>query len=267
MRHNFTRSFPVGIAEELQSYVYLYVDPLDDKIFYIGKGINNRVFDHLNEAEDESRDSAKVRKIRDVWKSGNDVMLRLHRFGMTDEAASHVEASLIQLYPDSENDVEGKSTLTLGDRLVEDVISQKSRKPAQIDFPAVLINIRKEWLRIRPTLSKLVDQNQLYQSTRTAWEGQPKRHRSVTYAILVAFGIVRQVYTIKSWRRASVHSDGTPRAIDSRWMFEGEVAADKTGLIGCSVDHLQKPGAQNAIRWLDNPGNIISEAAVEVYED
>jgi uncharacterized protein len=253
---NTTRSFPPGIAEDLHSYVYIYADPRTDEIFYIGKGVGNRVFSHLDEAEKSDRDSEKVRKIGDIWQAGLDVIVRIHRHGMTPDQALHVEASLIQLFPDAKNEVEGHSTTNLGDRLVSDLISEKAREKAEFDFPVVLINIRKEWLRIKPTVGKPLDLNQLYMSTRTAWDIQPSRHEFVRHAVSTAFGIVRQIYEVERWLPADINADGTPRPEDSRWMFEGKIAQNKQYLVGKAVDHLQKPGAQNAIRWLDKGTSV-----------
>ncbi len=42
--------FSQKTQEELKYYVYLLIDPRDDKIFYVGKGYGNRVFYHINEA-------------------------------------------------------------------------------------------------------------------------------------------------------------------------------------------------------------------------
>ncbi len=41
------RSLKPGMAEKLGYYVYLYVDPRDEKVFYIGKGKGERCLDHL----------------------------------------------------------------------------------------------------------------------------------------------------------------------------------------------------------------------------
>ena len=39
--------FPKNVIENLKNYVYIYSDPITEKIFYVGKGKGNRVFDHL----------------------------------------------------------------------------------------------------------------------------------------------------------------------------------------------------------------------------
>jgi hypothetical protein len=37
------------VAATLQSYIYLYTDPRDNQVFYIGKGRGSRLFAHLDE--------------------------------------------------------------------------------------------------------------------------------------------------------------------------------------------------------------------------
>ena len=45
--------FKQSVKEALAYYVYALVDPRDHKIFYIGKGKNNRVFQHAAATIDE----------------------------------------------------------------------------------------------------------------------------------------------------------------------------------------------------------------------
>lgn len=251
MMRNRLRKFPVGVAEQLAWYVYIYSDPCDDTIVYIGKGQGDRVFSHLDEAEKSDTNSPKVRRIKKIWSKDEDVIIRIFRHGLQESEALLVEAALIDIYPDAANAVTGHHSSEFGDRLVQDIISEKAKKPANIDFPAVIINIRKQWLLIRPDYSKPVDEKQLYNSTRTAWPIQPSRHPTVRHAIAVAFGIIRQVYEIEKWEPADVNSDGSVREKDGRWMFHGRVAKDKEQFIGQSIDHLQKAGARFPIKWED----------------
>ena len=50
---------PEEVIEQLNSYVYVYIDPRNNEPFYIGKGKGNRLFSHLN----ESTESRKVERI------------------------------------------------------------------------------------------------------------------------------------------------------------------------------------------------------------
>ena len=56
--------------EEIGSYAYALVDPRTDKIFYIGKGCGNRVFDHCNDAINDDDESLKLNLIREIIAEG-----------------------------------------------------------------------------------------------------------------------------------------------------------------------------------------------------
>lgn len=38
--------FSQSVIEKLKYYVYLLQDPRDNSVFYVGKGVGNRVFQH-----------------------------------------------------------------------------------------------------------------------------------------------------------------------------------------------------------------------------
>ena len=46
--------FDEKTCQVLKYYVYMLLDPRDNKPFYIGKGKDNRIFNHLNCALSES---------------------------------------------------------------------------------------------------------------------------------------------------------------------------------------------------------------------
>ena len=45
------RSFTPKEIRHLGKYVYALIDPRDNKVFYVGQGIGNRLFDHLSDAD------------------------------------------------------------------------------------------------------------------------------------------------------------------------------------------------------------------------
>lgn len=51
--------FPEEVCRKLGNYVYRLIDPRNGEIFYVGKGRNNRVFDHAaglpNVADDDTQ--------------------------------------------------------------------------------------------------------------------------------------------------------------------------------------------------------------------
>ena len=58
--------FKTSVIEALQYYVYCLVDPRTNRIFYIGKGSGNRIFNHANDALNDNLSSLKLNIIREV---------------------------------------------------------------------------------------------------------------------------------------------------------------------------------------------------------
>ena len=88
--------FSQKVLEELGYYVYCLVDPRDKKIFYIGKGVGNRVFAHACDAlEYEGVNTDKLEKIREIVKSGREVEHYIIRHKLSEEDALTVESVLI----------------------------------------------------------------------------------------------------------------------------------------------------------------------------
>ena len=80
--------------EKLGYSVYLYIDPRDSTIFYVGKDQGNRAFSNLSDAS-ESRKVAGTREIRDA---GLEPSIEIPVHSLPDEMlAVRIEASVIDL--------------------------------------------------------------------------------------------------------------------------------------------------------------------------
>ncbi len=104
---------------EYPYYVYIHAYP-DERIFYVGKGQGNRIFDHEAEAR-KGVQSHKCNVIREIWLSSGQVIKRKIGFFMTMEAAMNFEGLLIDTIPGLVNKASGQN-------LVELTVSEKDKE-------------------------------------------------------------------------------------------------------------------------------------------
>jgi hypothetical protein len=233
------KSFPQSVLENVGYYVYRLIDPRDRRTFYVGKGTGNRLFQHVAAARDlPDRSSLKLDRIREIEASGEKVRYLIHRHGLTEAEALLVESALIDAYEELVNAQLGHGAHESGLTTVDDLIALYDKGAADIDVPAVLVNLRKQYERG-------LTAEQLYARSRGYWTFNPDRHPNVRYGIAVAFGIIREVYVIQSWERKAVEdivrnelrrANETQTKSKFRWAFIGSVATDiRDRLVGKSV--------------------------------
>lgn len=83
------------VIEQLAHYVYFLRDPNKKKVFYVGKGNGNRIFDHISCALNESTESDNLDRIRAIKNSGNTVEHFVLRHGLSSQVAFAIEAAVI----------------------------------------------------------------------------------------------------------------------------------------------------------------------------
>lgn len=97
--------FRQKVKEPLGYYVYALVDPRNSKIFYIGKGKENRVFQHakgalediLEDALSENAPNLKLDTIRSIISEGKKVAYYIIRHNLEEKEAYLVESTLIDV--------------------------------------------------------------------------------------------------------------------------------------------------------------------------
>ena len=85
-------------------YVYRLVDPRTLQTFYVGKGCGDRACQHVKNvksllSKEEDLETLKEQQIAEILASGKEVIVIIHRHGLTNKEALEVEAALIDSYP------------------------------------------------------------------------------------------------------------------------------------------------------------------------
>ena len=74
-------TIPPEVADHLGYYVYAYIDPRTNRIFYVGKGKGRRILAHLT----ETGESRKHRLIAELKEQGRSPQLEVIAHGLADE--------------------------------------------------------------------------------------------------------------------------------------------------------------------------------------
>jgi hypothetical protein len=78
------------------SYVYMLIDPRNNQPFYVGKGVGDRCYFHLDEAKYyKDRKSLKLGKIRKLFSLGLEPIIKKVEENVSDEQAIELECFLI----------------------------------------------------------------------------------------------------------------------------------------------------------------------------
>lgn len=213
---------PQKVIENFKYYVYLYINPLNGKVFYIGKGKGNRVFSHMN----SRGDSRKSKTIKHIKSRGKEPIIEILVYGLQDEqTALKVETASIDLIGKKHltNLVRGYASKTTGRTALKQLILLYDAKPVKkIDEPAILIKINQLY---RFDMSPL----ELYEATRGIWK-LGKRRENAKYAFAIYKGIVREIYEIDHWLPGgTLHYRTRSKqevSNNKRWEFKGKEASN-----------------------------------------
>lgn len=237
------KKFSEHTIEKIGYYVYVLVDPRNDKIFYIGKGKGNRIFAHVNGALENQTESDKIALIREIVNEGMVVQHYIVRYGIEiEDIAFEIEATLIDLLTYEKfkhlsqitNIVSGHKSWERGIKTVDELEVLYSAKPLnEIKHNLLLININKTYKK----------EKSVYEATRKSWKLSKKKVQLIDYVLAEYKGIIRAVFKPEKWLRTS---DG------KRLYFEGYEVKDKEILdLYLNKEYTgKKKGQQNPITYL-----------------
>ncbi|WP_426129892.1 LEM-3-like GIY-YIG domain-containing protein [Pararhizobium sp. PWRC1-1] len=207
--------FPEEVCQKLSNYVYRLIDPRNGETFYVGKGRNNRVFDHaagLSDVaeDDDQRLGPKLDRIRAIKNAGLDVLHVIHRHEIPDSAIFEVEAAIIDAYPGLTNIQGGHASSDKGPMNHLELIDKYSLPefPSNPEHRLILINVNK--------LEERFDRRAIYNLVRYCWRISKLRAEKAEYVLAVVRGVVVGAFRPQRWMAATsenfpdiAYADGT----------------------------------------------------------
>lgn len=221
---NTQRTFDILQKEKLGKYVYALRDPRDGKIFYVGQGINDRVFEHFNEADNcinssmpFKQMSSKVIRILDIWNNNEDVewIILAHNLPTDNNVADLIESAIFDGLSESQN----------GETLNEVSPPNSSRLlPDDLDaMAAEFVNPTTPYnnVFIFPIQNALTKGTSPYNATRTTWAvSSHYQTLNPAFAVGLKNSISKGSFQISSWAsvtgtsKQEFSSPGHPNPID-----------------------------------------------------
>jgi hypothetical protein len=232
--NNECGQFETGVCEKIGFYVYRLLDGLET--FYIGKGKNNRVFDHETQAKNENHNSfnARLNKIQEAKRKGS-FQIVIHRHGLSEEQAYLVESALIDMhisyglnltnlqsgYQQSRYGICSPEQLSLSYSVPKASILRATKSsPANV----ILISINSSWSKEEKTPEGILKMVQY------AWRIRNPHKEEIPYVFAVANKIIRGVYVVHKWLDSSdeewinVAMMNKSALVEGRYGFIGSVA-------------------------------------------
>ena len=256
--------------------MYCLVDPRDKKIFYIGKGVGNRVFAHACDAlEYEDVSTEKLEKIREIIKSGHEVEHYILRHKLTEEDALTVESVLIDFLTYQEfnteslltNIVAGHHQWNEGIKTVDQIMQIYDCKPLLLKpgHKLLMVNLNRTYMKKSEDGMRV--NSDLYEITRKYWKVSKYNADQTDYLLGVYKGVVRCVLKPTTKWLPFKHREKDGR-ITIRYYVEG-VIDDKEGndlYLNKDVTAYPFPsgGAIRYIRDSMEPANEITSVATSL---
>lgn len=223
--------FSAKVIEELGYYVYALIDPRDQKIFYIGKGSGNRIFQHCQAAIQESDESLKLETIRAILNSGSEVGHYILRHKLSEEVAFQMESLLIDVLTYSAFNTEhvlanikgGYHQWNEGIKTVREIGIIYECEQINIDSNdkghILLVSLNKSYDSAKAKIGyQRVD---IYQKTRKYWSISPSRAKEIRYVLGVYHGVVRAVLNVSGYNWSKVDEESGNAFKQNRCCFEG----------------------------------------------
>jgi len=241
--------FSEEVKQKINYYVYRLIDPRNGETFYVGKGKDDRVFQHIREdinaVKDQDSNDLKLRRIREIKGSGLKVIHIIHRHGMDERTALEVESALIDAFPGITNVNQGIGSEQRGVKSTEEI--QRLYQAGVADFGTekyILINVNRSF----------PNERNLYDATRFAWRINVNKARRAKAVIAVQQGLIIGVFEAEDWLPATRDNfPSMPEDVQGRYGFRGKNVSESENyqhfLHKRIPDRYSRRGARNPVRY------------------
>jgi len=199
-------NFSTSVIKQLGCYVYRFVDPRNHETFYIGIGRGNRIFAHLecslcsynNEnylRKGEKVDLLEYDRINTIKEAGYKIEPLIERWGLSYNEALIIESVFFDFYKMDKlsnncffwQKEHGQTTV---DKLESNLYCEEYQDD-ESNPKYIIIKVKDERLKIEGR-EKATSTNILLSYDKA---------QSYKYVLSVSFGVVREVYKVKEWKR------------------------------------------------------------------
>lgn len=249
--------FDERTQKQLGYYVYMLIDPRNKKPFYVGKGHENRVFDHINNAvKNPNIMSDKSDTIREIVAENENVehVILTHGLASEDEAYK-IEAITIDLLKyiglDLTNEVSGHHVAESGIMTTDEIERlYNAERLDKIGDDCVVININKRY-------NRACGSDKIYQATKQAWRIGKNRTKSIHFVLSEFRGLIVEVFKVEEWYEITrTYGDNCKNAGGkyTAYGFNGKVADNSIRklYINKSIADRKVQGRSNPISYADS---------------
>lgn len=192
-------------------YVYGLIDPRTKKIFYIGKGTGQRVFEHEKESlGSPNSEKLKLKTIAQIKREGLEVKKIIINCNLSEAEAFAAEAALINAF-NYVSDI-GLTNIVAGHHFTEALdVNEFEKINGAVELQENDIRHELMVIKINKLYQREIKEDDLYDSVRGVWRASLERAKKVDYVLGVYNSLVVGVYKPTEWFVCKDAKDKLPR--------------------------------------------------------
>ena len=263
------------VQEKLGHYVYALRDPRDNKVFYVGKGVGERVLSHANGIiENDDPQTMKQLQIKEIHSQGLEVESWIVQSDLKDDHHSFATESAVYgilqlLVPSLDSELFSLKNIVAPPTFREAGLIQVKEAVALYGEPVDNSCLPHNAMFIRPALlwRRGMTTEELWEVTRGWWGCAENRISKIRYVISIPNSVIRGIWEVpqNGWREQKESDRGYQDALQRRvkkrksqpnfgFDTNNEVSRNFPDLINKSVEHLfvKKGSTQRSFQYLDD---------------